>query len=107
MIVLVIIVNYILHDWICIQALAFKLDYQFNSKINVFFEEKNPQPSKRPKPKQINSATDTSSLFSPHFHFVSTLFSFLWNAPKVIFCISFKVVLLPSSLMYSNMKNPW
>lgn len=40
MIVVVIIVNYILHDWICVQTLAFKLDYQFNSKINVVFEEK-------------------------------------------------------------------
>lgn len=53
MIVIVIIVNYILHEWICIQTLAFKPDCQFNSNINVLFEEKNkPKQNKptRPKP---------------------------------------------------------
>lgn len=109
MVMVVIIVSDVLHDWICIQTLAFKLDYPFNSEINVcsLKEKKKTKPAKRPKPKQINSATDPSSFFPLHFHDVSTLFSILWNAPKVIFYTSFKAVLLPSSLMYSNLKSPW
>lgn len=69
MIVIAIIVNYILLEWISIQTLAFKLDYQSNSKKRKVCFLNKKSLLKAPK---VNSATGISSLFSIHLYSVNT-----------------------------------